>query len=176
MITKNFKNFLASILCTRGTYAMGWLPIKTVQNQNKYTASYFGSSSYFPSTVSSNVRTDYTGAGVQLGSGTTPATENDYRIETPIGSTNVAVAVTAQNVLDNDDLCVQYDILVTNNRSSDLTIAEIGYAQTIAVTDSKGSTSPSSSVVLFDRTVLDTPVEIPAGEQGTIRYRLKVAA
>ena len=66
-----------------------------------------------------------------------------------------------------------YDITITNTSNADITISEIGYAVQAQCAYSIGGTSSENGTVLYDRTVLASPVTIAAGDYETIRYTLK---
>lgn len=129
-------------------------------------------SSYFPLLVyqSASVRTDYTDMGVCVGRGNTPADKTDYQLENLISSgLNQLSRTNALNILDNG-IEIVYAFILQNVSEEDITISEIGLMA--------GSYSSASNnayyALLVDRTVLDVPVTIPAGETKTISYTIRI--
>ena len=104
--------------------------------------------------------------GIYLGSGTTPATLDDHKMESMI--TSGLVCSVATSLDDNNDAV--NNITITNNTNADITIGEVGtggYAYC-------GQESSYWNVLLMDRTVLDSPVTIPAGGVGQITYTIRM--
>lgn len=115
--------------------------------------------------------------GFALGSGTTPATDEDYTIESIISSGLSFSATPHSNEAydaENDVYSVYFDLTIANTSANDITISEVCFFGNSYGMNSIGvSTNTSASnrnAVLVDRTVLDTPVTIPAGESKVIRY------
>ena len=108
--------------------------------------------------------------GVYFGSGSTPATRADYNLESVITSgltiTNPsAPALTSEG---EGKYVVQSPFTVHNNSDAEIVIREIGYF---------GVVSPQSGayhrqIVLFERTVLDEPIVIPAGQGKLVTYKI----
>ena len=164
MITANFKNIVRDILQKYSNY--GAYPLKTTSNQTKYTV---GSA---PTPATLQVATTISNPGIFIGSGSTPPTENDYKLENMITS-GFTGAVTYSHHMNEGVHSLVYDITITNTSDSPITISEVGYAVTVACASSIGSTSTSNATILYDRTVLPTPVTIAAGDFESIRYTLK---
>ena len=98
--------------------------------------------------------------GVRFGSGTTAPTKNDYTIENPISYSsyemNVPTALLTNDSADWFEYSASY-VIVAN---TDITISEIGLYAAVRYSQ----TFPS---VLIDRTLLDAPVTLAAGESTT---------
>lgn len=105
-------------------------------------------------------------AGVYFGTGSTPATENDYRLESPITSglsfSNQSIAYTT----DNEKVVMQSSYAVTNRTAEDITIREIGCTSYIP------KYSSGSVLCMIERTVLDEPITIPAGDATSFTYKV----
>ena len=107
--------------------------------------------------------------GVSFGTGTTPATASDYSLESMLGSTQISVATPSSVSFSKVDTYEEYSVTfgVTNKTSNDITISEVG------LTAMPASAGGSMCYVLVDRTVLDTPVTIPAGQSKQITYTIR---
>ena len=110
----------------------------------------------------SRVREAYDGTygGVVFGDGDTPATAEDYKL-----AGNIITGITANANLTRsiNNGVAQIVAIYTITASSEVTIKEI------AAFTTSGS---SSSYYIVDRTVLDTPVTIPAGGVGQVVYTI----
>jgi hypothetical protein len=102
--------------------------------------------------------------GVFFGTGKTPATAEDYTLESPITS---GVSVTNPQgiaVKDNGEVMSLYATYALKNvTATDIEISEIGVVSHL-----------QQNHVLMERTVLDEPVVIPAGGSKAITYRYDV--
>ena len=111
--------------------------------------------------------------GVYFGSGSTPASKDDNCLENPIES---GLEITSPNdvslVSDGNGMySISSRFLVANTGDTDATIQEIGLISSVC--DSSGFSNSKTLVsVLFERTVLEAPVTIPAGEARLIEYKL----
>lgn len=103
--------------------------------------------------------------GIIIGDGTTPPTADDYKLENQITDGFGCVASYPSNT---DQVYKSRGMIIcasiTNNKSDDLVIKEIGYIR------SQGS----RWTCLYDRTVLEEPITIAPNETKTIEYRLKM--
>ena len=104
--------------------------------------------------------------GIVVGSGRTPATIDDYKLESMITS-GLSASIAKSIDSDNDTIIA---LTFTNTSSADITIGEIGYVGTVYIDNNFGG----SKYVLLERTVLDSPVTIPAGGIGKIEYSIKL--
>ena len=106
--------------------------------------------------------------GVRLGTGDTPATVNDYKLSGDlITGYNFTAKIETQNSAESDKITATYTI--TNTSSSEITIKEVGIVAKMADTT---STAQIQHMGLLERTVLDTPVTIPAGGIGQVVYTI----
>lgn len=131
----------------------------------------------YPNSLSMGVLTLSSGAaGIAVGSGSTPATVDDYCMESMITSGITAtIPATATATYDNThkQYVVSKDVTIANTGSASITISEIGILASTKYANSVGASVSSSTTVLADRTVLDTPVTIPAGQSGVVRYEFR---
>ena len=168
MLTANAKNLLACIITDATSGGAGLFPARMVNNNVGYIHNGFGN---FPKSVSANFITSANGTGVCVGSGSTPATDGDYKLESMLTSLQGSIVKT-QGV-DNGKAFINFDVTITNSGSSDITISELGYQQYVAITTNQGGSSSSAPYpVLLDRTTLQTPITIAAGDVAIIRYRI----
>lgn len=100
-----------------------------------------------------------------VGSGATPVTASDYRLEQEIVEGLACDAVTSQ--VDDTTHTVTYRKTLRNTSDDDITIREVGL--TGAVT----TTMPTRKQVLVYREVLETPVTIAPGDSATLRITIR---
>ena len=101
------------------------------------------------------------GKSLLIGSGTTPPTIDDYKLENQI-TTGFSASITGSNSIDAIYSSGQFTITLTivNTQTEDLVISELGYFV--------------QGIFLYDRIVLDTPITIAPGGTKTIEYRLNM--
>lgn len=105
--------------------------------------------------------------GIHVGSGTTPPTPQDYNLESKIPSRSVTLSnQTRDSSCENGIFKRETTFTVTNRGSSELTVSEVG------LINQTESTTNQTKYVLIDRTLLDSPATIPAGETATITYTI----
>lgn len=169
MVTRNFLNILAMAL--QAGSDLGGVPGRAVNGEFRY---FNGALSFLNSPTKAGTK-DATAAGISVGTGNTAPTEDDWQLEEHLG-TGINITLT-ETVYGNDAPgvpYVQYKVTVTNTGSAPITVKEIGYKQTVGSARYPGSSVDGGTrVFLLDRTVLDTPVTIAAGDAGIITYKLR---
>lgn len=110
----------------------------------------------------------YSYSGLYFGTGRTPATKEDFRLEAQITSGITAQAGSVLEYASDDNQYVLYvDVVLTNESEAEIAIGEIGLFL---------PASPSSgnkwAGVLMERTVLDEPAVIAPGKSKLITYKL----
>ncbi len=169
MITRNLKNLTAMLLQST-TNTFGSLMVRGINGRSYYTNGAFS----FPVSRAEAFTFDAGAAGVSFGTGSTPANENDLNLESTITS---GVTVTLTSRVAGCDApgnpWLQYTFTITNATEEPLTIREIGYKQTLRCATSPGRTNSTDVVCLLDRTVLDAPLILAAGDAGVLVYKLK---
>ena len=112
----------------------------------------------FPTLTENNVY-----CGVYFGSGSTPATKNDYKLESPItsGLTVVEPSPTPISCSENGKYEIMGVYTVTNSSDAEINIWEIGIVTQLCDWN-----------VLMERTVLTEPVTIAPGKTKIINYKL----
>ena len=135
------------------------------QNSQQYLFPQTSSYTYMQGSISSSVNSS---APVMFGSGTTPPTVNDYKIEKLI-STGLTINNTESVRSVTDEGVIFTNIYtLTNTSSIDITISEVAwYAYSYYSASASNNTH-----FLLDRTLLDSPVTIPAGEMAQVTYTL----
>lgn len=105
--------------------------------------------------------------GVYFGTGTTAPQKTDYKLESYITS-GLSFSGATRNYQDEGNGKHSYvaDFVVRNTSDAAITISEIGYHGSLEVGAS------SYTPVLFERTVLDRPITIPAGESKLVSYKI----
>ena len=153
MLTKNFYEYMRAVfLKVGGTY--------TLKDGTKKTVSLADDKPPFK-----NMNT-----GVSFGTGTTPATASDYKLESLLDATQINVATPSVVSFSRFDAYDEYSVTfgVTNKTSAAITISEVGLTAVPYY-----SYSGTSVYVLVDRTVLDAPITIPAGQSKQITYTIR---
>ena len=102
--------------------------------------------------------------GICVGSGTTPPTYEDYKLESMITS---GISGTVKTTLDDNNDTV-WTLTITNSSSADITIGEVGYFNVGFY-----GAGNSTDYFMYERTVLDTPITIAAGGFGQVTYTIR---
>ena len=121
--------------------------------------------------VFNNANLGNAGYHVVFGSGNNPATPNDYTMDFITGLTATVV-----KSVDNDDNGASSTAVftITNTNSNEVTISEVGIFSSLYTRLTPDAVGASGSVpFLMERTVLDTPVTIPAGGVGQVTYTIR---
>ena len=156
MLTKNFYSYMrAAFQNIAATFALTDGSTQDIAlNQNKP-----------PFTVMNSWASQVGANGVSFGVGTTPANASNYKLESILTSAHISVASPSTVSFSRGDTYDEYSVTfgVTNKTSADITISEVGL-----------TTMPNAFYyALVDRTVLDTPITIPAGESKQITYTIR---
>ena len=169
MLTRNYKNVVASIIAKTSANYTG-LPVKAINGNTYYLNAALIS---FPQTATTSFSRSVSAAGIQVGSGDTPVSESDYKLDNMVTNSSVTGSVNISRTLEDGKLYIIFDLTITNGSSDTIQIKEIGYSQYLSSgTTQAGTVVSSAYCFMLDRTVLDTPVSIAAGDFATIRYKL----
>ena len=173
MITKQFKAILAMMLTSVGS-STNTTAVAQCKKTDGTTVYLTSRSDGFPSSVSTGITTSANNSGICIGRGSTPATEDDYMLESLISSGfSYSTPSKSEYMDDEGNPCLSYSFTITNTGSSDLTISEIGYIQERRCGTTKGSIDGYTNKFLIDRTVLDSPISIPVNGYAAVKYTLK---
>ena len=160
MLTRNFYSYMRIALQkTAATFTKG----------DGTTTSIFSNGGDTPFNAMKQWAAQSNATGVSFGIGTTPATASDYALESILSNTQISVSVPSSVSYSQVDTFDEYSVSfgVTNITDATITISEVGLIASIAVPNSE------TFYVLVDRTVLDAPVTIPAGQSKQITYTIR---
>lgn len=102
----------------------------------------------------------YKVSGISVGSGTGAAKATDYWLEKQITSGITGSIIANENTIDSSGNCFG-EVTLNIVAQSNIVIGELGW---------------SAGWFLLDRTVLDTPISLSAGQTASIKYRITNAS
>ena len=118
----------------------------------------------------SKIRTviNYNTPGVVFGDGDTPVSFDDYKLSGNVVDTITGTAA-INHAVDDNGITSTGLYTLTNTSDTEITIREVGLF-------SRVSLSPTGGIkpVMYERTVLDSPVTIPAGGVGQVTYTIRM--
>lgn len=127
-----------------------------------------GSNAPYPLTAKIDAIADDDYSNLRFGSGMTPPTLNDYKLESMITKNMTVVsAATEEAKIVDDTVTRTCSYILKNTGSVDVVIGEVGMFHT-----SYYSSNSTKTRFLIDRTVLDEPITIAPGGTGTVVYTL----
>ena len=159
MLTKNFYSYIkVSLQKTAAQF--------TKTDGTTSEMSHIPAAGYPPLVAMRNWAWSKNQYGVSFGTGTTPATTSDYVLESILGNNKINVSTPSSISFSRYDTYEEYTVTfgVTNKTADAITISEAGL--TAALDSSDGYN-------LVDRTVLDIPITIPAGQPKQITYTIR---
>ena len=95
----------------------------------------------------------------KIGSGTTPATENDYNLESQISDQNAQINLSSIHYMENGCGLLRFFVSVKNIGSEDFAVSEIGMFKFLS-TSNYSTSSKIDTHALFGRSVLPSPYYI----------------
>lgn len=163
MLTKNFYISLANYAFNMVTKPVSYKGAQTTVNVHAGPFSFAGTDTYSASMVKPKDAA-LGAAGVFFGDGDVAPTVDDYTLSgNPF--TTFDATYTKSAASDNTGQYITVVYTITNTGSAEFTIREVGLF---------GDTNNTSTVAfLVERTVLDTPVTIPAGGVGQVTYTIR---
>ena len=160
MLTKNFYALMrAGLGLANGSVISENNEKKIARYDSKWWNGVFTKMNNYENTTSSQ--------NVEFGNGTTPATVNDYKLENKI-TTGISVAYPSSVTTEYTDSYILWTVTFGITASVETTISEIGLTSIATIGD-----GGLSATVLVDRTVLDEPITIPAGQSKQITYTIR---
>ena len=184
MFTRNYYNGLASIYRKFGSTDLSCVDSSGTHGQ-LYAAQIL-SDTLFPSLTSDNTKsfvklkttsltTSVTSStreelsGIYLGTGSTEPTVDDYKLSgTQITTFSVLSTAFTTNVIDNVQT-FEMRYVIRNTGTAEFTIGEIAYFGCVQMNNSS-----TYKRVLFERTVLDEPLTVPANATAEILYKWNI--
>ena len=164
MLTKNAKILQSLLFLSPGSsFSIGFLEGNDTQGNVKF----IGSRLSYPSSYSLS-------QSIKLGSGTTPETENDYQIETPLTGVSMSTPSYTTFFDENENPTLAFDFTVTNNEATEKVLSEIALYGGLFGSNTKGANANTTYTFMIDRTVLSTPITIPANGYAAVRYSIKL--
>jgi hypothetical protein len=119
--------------------------------------------------IQNGVKTTQSSIGLVLGDGDTAPSLNDYKVSGNVLS-SISASVTPNQEMDDTGATLTALITVTNTGESEITIREICLFGRVYYS----SSTSGYCTCCLDRTVLDTPVTIPAGGVGQVEYTIRM--
>lgn len=176
MVTNNFKKLIFSYLFNSGEVGTGNpYAINNVSavRTSGVVGNFLGTTSRkdaFNANINcfNHISTDNTANGylhVKVGTGTTAPTADDYELE----SVNSDITVSSASTAPTDSSSRIYTVTLNNPTDNDINITEIGLYGMLG--DFYGI-ALAYNEYLLDRTVLSTPITIPAGQSKSITYEI----
>lgn len=168
MVTNNFKKILfGGIFCSTSTSynnpSFGYIElVDTNGNDVNINGGGYGGGQVQSSLVNALnhlEKQESSGAlTIKVGTGTTTPTTDDYEIQ------NEAAGITCDStsIGFTSNFTKTYTATFSNSTASNVNITELGLF----------ATNSDLQTFLLDRTVLSTPITIPAGESKTITYEI----
>lgn len=113
------------------------------------------------------------GCAILFGSGNTPPTIDDYKLEGTV-ATNCTYSVVTNKSYESDGSQGVHSrtYTITNNNDTEITIGEIGFF--IEETHMTAYKTMTSYPILCERTALESPITIPAGGVGQVEYTIRM--
>lgn len=114
-----------------------------------------------------------TSVGVSFGTGTTPAAASNYQLESILNSQQIGVSTPSAVSFSRADTYEEYSVSfgVTNKAAEAITISEVGL--TTKPYYMANGNQYTYYYALVDRTVLDEPITIPAGQSKQVTYTIR---
>lgn len=175
VLTNNFYTYVRSVILSSSNNlgalsasSTGWIGVvnllgtlKDKDGSNISQTNVKTSTSLNTYNLASLSHFNYTGTNMspsyfEVGSGNTPASVLDFKLERPI--TDVALSYNTISEYSNNR--GKLSVLVSIVASADITIKEIGWYKTVA----SSASNPTAKYILIGRCVLDTPIILSAGE------------
>lgn len=175
MVTKSFKNFLATILTANYGQGCGSVPVTDVYGMRRYATSQFmDTSQSFPyNSGGATFTLDRYRAGVSIGTGGDAEDEEDYNLQNPITGGVSMLLVSRNSGVEDGAPIITYTFSIVNTSLETIVVREVGYKQLLLCADTPGRFQATQRVVMLDRTLLETPLVILPSDSATLIYTLK---
>ena len=162
MLTKNYYT-IARYFYTGNTFNNYYVyDVNNTQRSPSRDYAYLGAFYYMDNIAVGDISAST--YGIRMGSGTRAPKMTDINLESPIVSgLSIINRPVRDRVVYSDRVEYPVSFTVRNTTSEDITVSELGMF---------ASVGSSYCGILVDRTVLDEPVVIPAGERRMITYTI----
>lgn len=168
MLTKNYHAYMMMRAVNR--YIPDCLMTLDGSVDSAYPMSSTTSEDLFRSIHKLTLKTANTSGGVIIGTGTTPATPGDYKLEAMItGGVDITAPSNATMVADDNGVSIFASYAITNQTDEDIAISEIGIFGSLCK-----NSSNQTAKALLDRTVLEMPITIAPGDAKTLTYTIRM--
>ena len=166
MFTKNFYSFVL-IKGLRTTIPQSITSTDGKVHDHVY---YYNNTSDMIFGAISSFTSSATSYGVQIGTGTTPATIDDYKLESQLIAGVTFSGTTGASFNIDDDGCSIFTTGgVKNTGSEPISVSEIGLVSRLY----NGTGSSNYCCALLDRTVLEEPIVIKPKETKQLTYTIR---
>ena len=165
MLTKNWYILQGLNMLADSTHPQTDLKLLDWDGQSKtvFYSKYLTDAYSLLNKVKTNLST--TTSGVLFGTGDTPASLDDYKLAGNV-IRNIAATINRTYSYSEAQQSLKTIYTITNNNTGEITIKEV------ALQAEFYSTNGVTRGCIIDRTVLDTPVTIPAGGIGQVEYTI----
>ena len=173
MVTKNLKNIMRAVpVSINGSN--GYIQVKDVYYRTRFMPLNFAST--FPNSLTIAATLNEFAAGISVGRGSTPATENDINLEDTI-TDNIVLTLTNTEYgkKDVDRFFIRFTMTITNISNDPIVIKEAAYKQNVLAATSYDFTNFGGHVILIDRTVFSTPLTIQGTDAGVLVYEISAS-
>ena len=169
MLTSNFSAWIAANLWNKTASGVNVVGTTAPITVGMLGSAYYGIKKSM-TVITVGGSTSNRNYGVLFGAGTTPPTNGDHKLESTITSGLTASAPSEALTTETDDY---YEITATYGvyATTETTISEIGI---FCNTSTTASTNSNGGMFLIDRTVLETPIIIPAGQSKQVTYTIRL--
>lgn len=173
MLTKNFYGMLACSAACRNIPNVLKPADGTEVNYDTTQGAGSNAALFFSEMSALGLAAPTSAGGVRIGTGKRPPSADDVNLESQITS---GIYVTNQSELtysvDENGIHFSATYGVRNNGADSLEVSEIGCYGKVKIRI--GSSTTGTRAFLIERTVLETPVVIPAGESRQITYTISL--
>ena len=169
MLTRNWYSAIAQMMTwTKGAEFTSYKGVKGVSELSSNYVMPSINGAYNGASVMKNLYTTIKSSnrGVVMGDGGTPPTVDDYTLAGTVFET-FSYSSAASSEFDENGASYTVLFTITNTGESDFTVRELGLF-------APASIGGAGTAVMYDRTVLESPITIPAGGVGQVTYTIRM--
>lgn len=159
MLTKNFYSYIKAKLQNAAA---------EFTTKNGEVTTYSPISDNPPFEVMNKWSASVNAKGVSFGTGNTPASMSDYALGSILGNTQISVSTPSAVSFSRGETFDEYSVSfgITNKTAEAITVSEVGLT-------ARMHPNYDNAYALVDRTVLDSPITIPANQTKHIAYTIR---